>query len=639
MNCFKCQTPLPDGAKFCFSCGADVSGETAERTQPVDADPELREKLQTELGGDFVIERELGRGGMAVVFLARDVHLGRQVAVKLLPPELTFGTSAGLVDRFKRDARTAATLDHPHIIPIHRVSTSGKLFWYVMKYLEGEALDDMLKRERQLSFDRTADILEQGAEALAYAHRKNVVHRDIKPANVMLDESGWVTVTDFGIAKALDTSSLTGSGSMIGTPYYMSPEQCSGKKVTGASDQYSLGVTAYQMVSGHLPFTGETVVDIIRKHCMDPVPPLAVLRPNTPPALVAVIERALAKSPEDRFASVTEFASAFARAASAPAGEAAERTADAPAKRERPSETALVSPVPGAVAQPPPLVVQRPSPARWPLLTALGAGGAALAVGVVIWAPWGRAGPSPQRPRAEGRPPVLPAATESLPAAQAKAESAASRPTTATAPVASAVLVLRGLPRGASATLDGQRARGTRLPLSAGSRHTVRVAAPGFEQWADTLTARAGDTVVRTVRLRSLTRQAAARAPAQPVAPQANQTQPPSVQPPAPQNEAQAKQAQPAAPQPVAAAPTPQPPAPAAPGTAFITVGSRPLSTVTINGRPVPNPVARFEVPAGVVRLHFVVTDTSGIWSVDTSVTVAPGEARNLGRVPLVRRR
>jgi hypothetical protein len=580
MNCYRCATPIPDNSRFCLSCGADVSGETAERTQAVDADPELQNELQADLGTDFLIERELGRGGMAVVFLATDVHLGRKVAVKVLPPELTRLASGGMVERFKREARTSATLDHPHVIPIFRVSTGGKLFWYVMKFLEGEALDDLLKREHQLPFARAADILKQTAEALAYAHRKNVIHRDVKPANVMLDENGWVTVTDFGIAKALDTSSLTGSGSMIGTPYYMSPEQCSGTKVTGASDQYSLAVMAYQMVSGHLPFTGETVVEIIKKHCMEPPPPLAVLRPTTPPALVAVVERALSKSAEDRFPSVVEFAKAFEKAAAHADVEAGERTAEAPEARQRPSETAVVSAVP-VVPMAPVAEPLRPKH-RWLLASSLGAVTVAGGLGVALWRPW-----------AGGAGGISPSAATPPPASEV------ARPAPAPLDTTPALLVLRAMPAGASATLDGRPTRGSRLSLVPDTRHIVRVTAAGFEPWADTLRPQAGDTIRRTVTMRAVAARLAAQTP-------------PPVQ----------QQAQPGT----------------AANTAFITVGSRPLATLTVNGRSVPNPASRHEVPAGPVRLHFVVSDSTGIWSFDTTVTVVAGESRNLGRIPLVRR-
>jgi len=613
MNCYRCATPLPDNSRFCLSCGADVSGEAAERTQPVEPDPQLQQDLQAELGTDFLIERELGRGGMAVVYLASDVHLGRKVAVKVLPPELTRLASGGLVERFKREARTSATLDHPHVIPIFRVSTGGKLFWYVMKYLEGEALDDIVKREHQLPFARTADILKQTADALAYAHRKNVIHRDVKPANVMLDENGWVTVTDFGIAKALDTSSLTGSGSMIGTPYYMSPEQCSGTKVTGASDQYSLAVMAYQMVGGHLPFTGETVIEIIKKHCLEPPPPLAVLRPATPPALVAVVERALSKSPEDRFPSVVEFAKAFEKAAANADVEAAERTADAPAARQRPSETAVVSPI--RVVPMAPQAESARRKRRWLLASALGAVTVAGGLGVALWRPW--AGGAGALAPSQAIPPLASGAARPAPAESVQTggppstDSASPTSPSAATPTAAgatpALLLLRGVPAGASATLDGRPARGSRLSLAPGTRHIVRVTAAGFEPWADTLRPQAGDTIRRTVAMRAVPAQLAAQTP------------------PPVQQQAQRAQAEPAQPG-------------TAGNTAFITVGSRPLATLTVNGRPVQNPASRYEVPAGPVRLHFVVSDSTGIWSFDTTVTVAAGEARNLGRIPLVRR-
>jgi serine/threonine protein kinase len=267
----------------------------------------LKDQVQQELGGEYIIERELGRGGMAVVFLAQDVQIGRKVAVKVLPPALVHGHGVEFVERFKREARTAGTLEHPNIIPIHRVSNDGKLFWYVMKYIDGEGLDQLLKRESQLSLRATSDILAPVADALDYAHRRGVIHRDIKPGNLLLDSDGKVTITDFGIAKAYLSDSLTVTGSILGTPYYMSPEQCAGKALTGAADQYSLAVMVYQMLSGHLPFTGESAVEIIKKHTLDPVPPITILRPGVPAHVAAAIQRALSKDPEDRFETVRHF--------------------------------------------------------------------------------------------------------------------------------------------------------------------------------------------------------------------------------------------------------------------------------------------------------------------------------------------
>jgi serine/threonine-protein kinase len=393
VNCYRCSTPVPDNSRFCLSCGADLSGDSAERTLPVEADPELLAKLQTEVGGDYILDKELGRGGMAIVFLARDAHLGRQVAIKLLPPELSFSGGRGLVQRFKREARTAATLDHPHIIPVYRVSTSGKLFWYVMKYLAGESLDGILRREGQMDLERAAQIVAQVAEALGYAHQHGVVHRDVKPANVMIDDRGWVTVTDFGIAKAVDTGSLTASGSMIGTPYYMSPEQCSGKKVTPASDQYSLGVMTFQMLAGLLPFTGDSVVDIVRKHVMDPVPPLGVLRPNLPEAVVTVVERALSKDPLRRYPTVLDFARAL---------EGAARGFDVTLAPPPPS-------IPFAASLPP---VPIPAEARGPARKLAAGGGVVAALALAALVLW---------PRPSRRPAPVVAPAESVAAAETSA--------------------------------------------------------------------------------------------------------------------------------------------------------------------------------------------------------------------------
>lgn len=347
MNCYKCQTPIPDNSRFCSACGADVSGDSHAHTDTItdEQGAHLFNMLQGELGDEYILERELGRGGMAVVFLGHDARLGRKVAVKVLPPELTYG-GGSMIERFKREAQTAAKLDHPYIIPVYRVSPGGRLFWYVMKYLDGEALDDVLEREGQLTVERTVEIVRQVAEALDYAHQNKVVHRDVKPANVVVDAKGRVTVTDFGIAKALDANTLTASGSIIGTPYYMSPEQCKGKRVGPAADQYSLAVMTYQMLGGHLPFTGDSAVEIVHKHVADPVPPLGVLRPQLPAKVVEVVERGLAKAPEQRFATVAEFARVLQAAA-----QGLDVTVAPPGKPVgvRVSATALISPVPGAL--------------------------------------------------------------------------------------------------------------------------------------------------------------------------------------------------------------------------------------------------------------------------------------------------
>ena len=313
MECARCASPVPDHAKFCHSCGSAVSDPDGA-TAVIDSSElqQMEGLLRSDTQGEFRIERLLGRGGMAVVYLATEIHLDRKVAIKVLPPQLTFGQG---VERFKREAKTAAALDHPHIIPIYRVASGSKIFWYAMKYLQGRSLEDVLKERHRLPLDETIAILDQVAKALDHAHRHHVIHRDVKPANIMVDAENRVVVTDFGIAKALTAGGLTASGSVIGTPYYMSPEQGLGEKVSGASDQYSVAVMAYRMLSGHVLFDGDSPIEILHKHCMAPPPSLETVNAGLPPHVYQAVQRALAKKPEQRYGSVSAFVEALRRPA------------------------------------------------------------------------------------------------------------------------------------------------------------------------------------------------------------------------------------------------------------------------------------------------------------------------------------
>ncbi len=312
IQCAHCATPIPDDAKFCYSCGSQVSDAEGQAAASQSMDSEsfehMEQLLKEDTKGEFEIHKMLGRGGMAVVYLATETHLRRKVAIKVLPPELTFGHG---VDRFKREAQTAAALDHPHIIPVYRIASGRKLFWYAMKFLEGRSLEDLIKEKKHLPLDETLNILSQVAEALDYAHEHSVIHRDVKPANVMLDARNRVIVTDFGIAKALTEQTLTASGSVVGTPYYMSPEQGVGKGVSGRSDQYSVGVMAYRMLSGQVPFEGDSAIDILHKHVMEPPPMLYEVAPHIPIHVCRAIHRALEKKQEDRFPSCTALVDAM----------------------------------------------------------------------------------------------------------------------------------------------------------------------------------------------------------------------------------------------------------------------------------------------------------------------------------------
>jgi len=310
MFCYRCATPIPENSRFCLSCGALVpeatlpgpEAETAEEAPG--SDRELEMLLKAETAGEYEILREIGRGAMGVVYLAREVSLARDVAMKVLPPHLTFGK--GAVARFRREARTAAALEHPSIVPVYRVAPGGRIFWYTMKYLEGRSLADVLKEQSTLPLPAAVTILERIGNALDYAHQRHVIHRDVKPGNVMLETHGHVIVTDFGIAKEAAAGTL--SEAIVGTPFYMSPEQCQGGTLSGASDQYSVAIMAYQMLTGKVPFDSRSVVDLLQKHVAEEPPPLLDL----PPHVGAAVHRALAKEAANRFPSVTAFVRALA---------------------------------------------------------------------------------------------------------------------------------------------------------------------------------------------------------------------------------------------------------------------------------------------------------------------------------------
>ena len=309
MECLKCHTPLPDGSKFCYACGADVTGGGTMRSSGSYGTDALMSKLQRIVEGKYKIERMLGKGGMGAVFLAHDLTLEREVAIKVLPPDISM--DAQIVKRFQQEAKTSAKLDHTNIIPIYRVESEGGLNYFVMKYIAGTSLEDVLDQKQPLSIDYIQRVLWEGACALGHAHQRGVVHRDVKPANIMFDHDGRVMLTDFGISKALQAASgFTGTGMIIGTPHYMAPEQAKGATVDGRADQYSLGVVGYRMITGELPYTGDSVHTILYKHIFEEVPSVAAKRGDVPGFLTAAIARALSKEPEQRFGTMEEFATA-----------------------------------------------------------------------------------------------------------------------------------------------------------------------------------------------------------------------------------------------------------------------------------------------------------------------------------------
>src|SRR5690349_15730776 len=308
MYCSRCGTQNDDASKFCRSCGLDLTATTPVSAAR-DHEPEVTEVdlVREQLKDEYEILEELGRGGMAIVFKARERQLDRDVAIKVLPFSLAFDKE--FVERFQREARTSAKLEHPSIIPIYRVGKSGRVIYFVMKFLRGKPLSSLLAARGALPPGEIRRVLMEVGRALGYAHKSGIVHRDIKPDNIMFDEHGQSVVTDFGIAKAATSGKLTGTGMAIGTPHYMSPEQARAQNLDGRSDLYSLGVVAYQCLVGSVPFDGEDSFSIGYKHIMEELPTPALDSPDKR-ELFQIVRKMMAKSPDDRFQTADEMVTA-----------------------------------------------------------------------------------------------------------------------------------------------------------------------------------------------------------------------------------------------------------------------------------------------------------------------------------------
>ncbi len=359
-------------------------------TTPVDAiragDLADIEAVRQALGDEYQILDELGRGGMAVVYRARERQLQREVAVKVLPLSLSF--DAQFVERFEQEARIAAQLEHPNIIPIHRVGRQGRVSYFAMKLLRGKSLSAILEQRGRLAPAEIRRLLIEIGGALGYAARLGVVHRDIKPENIVFDEHGHPVLTDFGIAKAPSGAKLTGTGKSIGTPQYMSPEQVRGHDLDGRSDIYSLGIVAYQCLTGHAPFDGDDAYAIGFDQLTTPLP-TPELTTADERALFATVQRMTQKQPNERFRDAGELLTALgaetgtgsgSTAASGIGTSAAPATAPATARR-------------GPTPKTEPLSVQGAAKPKRPTSTALGQIGARApdlwmilaACGTVVW--------------------------------------------------------------------------------------------------------------------------------------------------------------------------------------------------------------------------------------------------------------
>ena len=310
MKCFQCGTLLLEGTRFCGMCGMKVTDpEAGTMVLEVEEADELLARVRRVFAGEYEVERELARGGMAIVYRATETALERPIALKVLRPDI--GMSAAAAERFKREAQTVASLDHPNIIPVYRIGQVGGIFHIAMKFVEGRSLDIILETQGALPVPVTLTVLREAARGLSYANARGIVHRDVKGANILIDTDGRVVVSDFGVALRASDITLTAAGTLIGTPAFMSPEQCSGRRAGPQSDQYSLAVVAFQMLAGSTPFHSETLAGIIQHHFFTPPPDLRLARQDIPPELVAVITRALNKDAGKRFGSTSEMLAAL----------------------------------------------------------------------------------------------------------------------------------------------------------------------------------------------------------------------------------------------------------------------------------------------------------------------------------------
>jgi TonB family protein len=560
MFCSRCGTEAQVSTRFCPTCGLDLSTltqglTTAQPAPPAGQAPQPDEAdiVRDALKDEYELEKELGRGGMAIVFKARDKSLEREVAIKVLPFSLSF--DAEFVERFQREARTAGKLEHPNIIPIYRVGKSGRVIYFVMKYIRGKSLSAVVEARGALPVPELRRVLIECSRALGFAHKHGIVHRDIKPDNIMFDELGQAIVTDFGIAKAQSGARLTGTGMSIGTPHYMSPEQARAQNLDGRSDLYSLGVVAYQCLTGHVPFDGEDSFSIGYKHIMEelPTPPLEAADQRE---LFAIIQKMMAKKADDRFqtaeelvqaldtlggesarVSVADLATMPTRAIPSVKPPAIQAAATAPLPRasasimKKPDGAAMgAAAAPAAPAAPPkgkrPVAPPAKAKSKTPFY-ALG-GVAVVLIGLGGYVAFGRGAPQPVGPLAPDSQQIASAdtarrdSTAQRDSVARRDSTAAARADTPTTPVPGALtgpgrtrpgtrttapptgpdgtISLEGnIPRGARITANG-RSIGARQKLPPG-QYTIRVRADGFRPYDTTVLIASTATTVHTVTL------------------------------------------------------------------------------------------------------------------------------------------
>ena len=379
-RCRLCGAAVSAKSTFCSHCGAEVQHASA-------ANDELADQIRALFAGEITIDREIGRGSMAAVYLGFDPHLERRVAIKVLLPDVA-GDSE-IADRFRREAKLVAALNHPNVIPIYGLRAGGALSAIIMQFVDGNSLDVVLRKRdgAALPLPLAGLILSQVAAGLEHAHTRGIVHRDVKPANVLLDPSGQALVSDFGIARRYGGTNATGSGVLLGSASYMSPEQCLGRRADAASDQYALGVVAFELLAGRRPFVGRTS-DVLRAQINDRPPSLSALRPELSPELERFVMRMLEKDPTLRHPHLRDAERFFRRLVP--------DESFATTQLKQVSLRAPMEASPRATTDEPPLSSVAPRSGRTLRLVAVGAGvGLAVLAGAILLRPASRVDESP----------------------------------------------------------------------------------------------------------------------------------------------------------------------------------------------------------------------------------------------------
>ena len=485
IRCAKCEYDNPPETRFCGGCGTKLARPSSVSSPPGPAAaPSLTQTLQMGLqelqigsmfAGRYLILESLGRGGMGRVYRALDKKLDVEVAVKLLRPEIA--ADEGIIQRFKNELKLARMVSHPHVCRMYDLSEDQGTHFITMEYVPGEDLKTTVRRVGPLGLGKALSIARQVCEGLAAAHRLDIVHRDLKPQNIMLDGNGQVRIMDFGISRSLRAKGITADGMMIGTPEYISPEQAEGKKIDARTDIYAFGAILFEMVTGKVPFDGETTLSIILKHKLEPPPDPRKLNPRLPKEVGQIILKCLEKDRERRYPSADALCADLVRAE-------AQLDGKQPAKADQ----------------------ARPGKKRLPVIAMILAAAAVVIAGIFLIKPFGSKKAGVQTPGSQAQSdvsgqPVAPAVPASKPAQKSESKTVPASeiepvPALSTAPAAG-IIEITTVPAGVGVFLNGKLEGQSPLKRSlTPGVYEVRIKKPSeYREVVDKVTLRAGQSL------------------------------------------------------------------------------------------------------------------------------------------------